>query len=50
VAREMRERYAPAEQWWSAQASEEGPGNSLPEELLEDFRHLTATATATADE
>jgi hypothetical protein len=49
VAREMRSRYAPAEDWWSTQASEGHPGESLPEGLLEDFKNLTASDTASSD-
>jgi conjugative coupling factor TraD (TOL family) len=50
VAREMRNRYAPAEEWWSAQGGEGRPGDTLPEGLLQDFKNLTATDTATFDD
>lgn len=50
VAREMRERYAPTDQWWSAQAREGGLSNSLPEELVDDFKHLTPNERPLPDE
>jgi conjugative coupling factor TraD (TOL family) len=49
VAREMRNHYAPAEEWWNIQGGEGCPGDTLPEGLLEDFKNLTATDTATSD-
>jgi conjugative coupling factor TraD (TOL family) len=49
IAREMRNRYAPTEEWWSTHGGGEGPGDALPEELLEDFKNLMANDTAFAD-
>ncbi|MBS0417977.1 MAG: type IV conjugative transfer system coupling protein TraD [Proteobacteria bacterium] len=49
VAREMRNRYAPAEEWWSTHGGEGRPGDTLPEGLLEDFKNLTASDAITSD-
>lgn len=49
VAREMRSRYVPAEKWWTNSNGEEHVPDTLPEGLLDDFRHLTTADPGAID-
>jgi conjugative coupling factor TraD (TOL family) len=49
VARDMRTRYTPSDQWWNAQAGEQHPGDTLPEGLVENFKNMAAYETESPD-
>jgi conjugative coupling factor TraD (TOL family) len=49
IANEMRDRYAPADQWWSTQDGIAETSNSLPEGLLDSFKNLAAAESEHLD-